>query len=157
MLHNVKIPMLITPGERLHTEARFWSPTKIVITTDFSNNARAAMDLGFEFARVVKSSVKLISVPELRYMVNQQVIDRHLDESKKQLEELAGLQKYGRVETAALAGQAHENICHYAASQEADIVFMGLQGQRIIGNLLIGSTVDRVIRSGRVPILAVSR
>lgn len=60
-----------------------------------------------------------------------------------------------KAETAVLEGSASENIVDYADDKNADLIVMCTRGQGGIQRLLLGSTTDRVIRSGNLPVLAI--
>ena len=68
----------------------------------------------------------------------------------------SGLEAQGtRVETAVLEGAASENIIDYSREKGADLIVMSTRGQGGIQRLLVGSTTDRVIRAGHLPVLAI--
>lgn len=60
-----------------------------------------------------------------------------------------------KAETAVLEGSASDNIIDYSSQQNADLIVMCTRGQGGIQRLLLGSTTDRVIRSGHLPVLAI--
>lgn len=51
------------------------------------------------------------------------------------------------------AGDAFAEIVEQAERFEADLVVMGAHRRRVLGDVLVGTTVERVIRTGRRPVL----
>ena len=76
--------------------------------------------------------------------------DRYLKEVKSRLTSLEIT-----VETEVMEGSASENIARYAEGKGADLVVMSTRGQGGIQRLLLGSTTDRVLRAGHLPVLAI--
>jgi len=60
-----------------------------------------------------------------------------------------------KVETGVLQGAASENIARYADDKGGDLIIMSTRGQGGIQRLLLGSTTDRVLRAGHLPVLAI--
>jgi nucleotide-binding universal stress UspA family protein len=52
-------------------------------------------------------------------------------------------------------GAAAENIVQYAQEKGIDLIIMGTRGQGGIQRFLLGSTTDRVLRTGHLPVLVV--
>jgi nucleotide-binding universal stress UspA family protein len=59
------------------------------------------------------------------------------------------------VETEIGEGSVHEHIVDYAKKHGVDLVVMTNHGHGGIKRFLLGSTTDRVIRTGEVPVLAI--
>ena len=59
------------------------------------------------------------------------------------------------VETEVLQGSASENIARYAEDKGGDLIVMSTRGQGGIQRFLLGSTTDRVLRAGHLPVLAI--
>lgn len=62
-----------------------------------------------------------------------------------------------RVSSAVFQGQAYVEIVRHARSAGADLIVLGRHGRRPVRDLFIGSTADRVIRAGDLPVLVVRR
>lgn len=52
-------------------------------------------------------------------------------------------------------GSAHEHVIDYAKQHSVDLIIMSTHGHGGLKRMLLGSTTDRVIRSGEVPVLVV--
>lgn len=60
-----------------------------------------------------------------------------------------------QVSTHIRRGPAAERILDLVAEQDGDLVVMGTHGRAGLDRLLLGSTTERVLRRGSVPVLAV--
>lgn len=60
-----------------------------------------------------------------------------------------------RVESVVAVGNAADEIAAHASSTRAELVLMGRGGGRAIRDVFLGSTAERVIRRGQLPILVV--
>src|SRR5690606_12109794 len=65
----------------------------------------------------------------------------------------AGIAPGVRIELAVMTGVAFKTINEAAASWGADLIVMGAHRRNILRNVLIGTTIERVIRTGRHPVL----
>lgn len=61
------------------------------------------------------------------------------------------------VETIVRVGSAAPEIAECATSTRAELVVMGRGGSRALRDTFLGSTAERVIRRGQIPVLAVRR
>ena len=79
-----------------------------------------------------------------------QAAQRYLDHAA------AGLKSLGLETVVELTtGPAHEHIIDYAKQHGVDLVVMSTHGHGGLKRMLLGSTTDRVIRSGELPVLVV--
>ncbi len=60
-----------------------------------------------------------------------------------------------KAEKMVREGAAAENIVQYAQEKGIDLIIMGTRGQGGIQRFLLGSTTDRVLRTGHLPVLVV--
>jgi manganese transport protein len=68
----------------------------------------------------------------------------------------AGLRAQGlRVDTLLALGSPPAEIVKIAASSNCDLIAMASHGHKLIGDLLYGSTIDKVRHETRVPLLVV--
>lgn len=58
---------------------------------------------------------------------------------------------------AVEVGPPDRTILDYAADHDVDLIVMSTHGRSGVGRFLMGSTTERVIRAGDVPVLAVQR
>ena len=88
----------------------------------------------------------------------QQLEGTHFEEAKGYLEGVASqLKEDGlNVVIQLLEGAPHEHITQYANRNDVDIIIMSTHGHGGVKRLIMGSTTDRVIRLGDVPVLVVT-
>jgi universal stress protein E len=75
-----------------------------------------------------------------------------LAELSRTMHELEGLKPRLRVE----AGDPFDAIIHVANEEEADLVVMGEHRKRLLRDVFIGTTIERVMRLGHRPVLMAS-
>jgi len=75
-----------------------------------------------------------------------------LDEQIAALAELRGVQCHPVVEI----GAAHDAIKRTAAAMTADLIVMGSHRKQLLRDIFVGTTIERVIRSGTWPVLMVN-
>ena len=56
-----------------------------------------------------------------------------------------------------VAGDPFDGILRAAASTAADLIVMGAHRKQLLRDILVGTTIERVIRTGPVPVLMVNR
>ena len=59
------------------------------------------------------------------------------------------------VETVFLCGDISETIVNYAEENQFNLIIMGNQGLTRLGELLLGSVCDRVIRQVSIPVMII--
>ncbi|MBR9986607.1 MAG: universal stress protein [Desulfosarcina sp.] len=57
--------------------------------------------------------------------------------------------------TALLEGEPFVALMDYAKEQMMDMIVLGIRGHTLLEKLLVGSTIDRLIRHASIPVLAV--
>jgi len=140
-------------------------PRKILVPTDFSDAAAAALDYAIELAASVGASVHLVhcySFPILPFEAPYPVPHEHLaskleSESRKGLANL--VLEHGRpgveVSASARLGDARTGIQEAISDVGADLVCMGTHGRRGLNHLFFGSVAEYTVRVSNVPTLAV--
>ncbi len=138
---------------------------KILVPTDFSEDARRALDHAADLARVHGASLILHHSCELpvavstpwAYEIPPQLHDQVRQEASRRLEALreelgaAGLE----ATTSLGAGPASIDIVDSAGAAGADLIVMGTRGNTGIKHVLLGSVAERVIRHAACPVLTV--
>ncbi len=140
----------------------------ILVATDFSQDAEAAVEAGLEMARTFDAKLELfhayyVDVPAVYagfgndYVMPQDVLDPISKGAEASmdaaLERVAGsgVTVTGRVEmersVTAILGEAERIL--------ADLIVMGTRGLSGFEHLVLGSTADRVIRMAKCPVLTV--
>ncbi len=141
-------------------------PTSVLLPTDFSPTAEAALSVGAAMAAAVDAELHLLHVRVL-------LSDPHLDEEHhSQVEEL--LQATDDKVEAALAAlhdgddltvhhhvvrslSVAEAILETAQEQGTNLIVMGTHGRKGLKHLVLGSVAEEVLRTSPVPVLTVRR
>jgi nucleotide-binding universal stress UspA family protein len=132
----------------------------ILVATDESDEARAALAHAVDLAESVDATVHVVTVLEIRgnrigFGIDE--VDALNDAAEELVEQLRGL--YGasdvEVETEILRGKPAETVLDHAETVEADLVVAGKRGAGGITGTLIGSTTDRLARLADRPLVVV--
>jgi nucleotide-binding universal stress UspA family protein len=132
---------------------------RIMVATDFSPGAQLALERALLLPRAGNATVHVVHV--LSPNLPAQARDRATSEAKRALEKIfsrAQAQASARSLTLTmeiLSGEPFVEIIRCSRNVNADLIVLGRHGQRPIQDMFIGTTAERVIRKGDVPILAV--
>lgn len=140
-------------------------PTKIMVPTDFSDTAAAALDYALELAAKVGASVHVVhfySYPiapfEAPYPFAFAELNKNLEtEALKALANLTQTHKREgvQVSTATRLGDARSGVLESVDAVGADMICMGTHGRRGLSHLLLGSVAEYTVRLSKVPVLTV--
>lgn len=138
---------------------------RILVPTDFSDTADAALTLAIQVAgqfhaelellhvtqtvMVLPPPLELISFPTLMPDLPVRV-QQHLEQRAGRVRE-AGLV----VSTATLEGVAHVEIVRHAQATGAGMIVMGTHGRGGLAHAVMGSVAERVLHRARCPVLVV--
>jgi len=117
----------------------------ILVATDFSDTADAALDVAIQYARVFKARLHLMHVA----VAGEIAISRLLADATARAEPDVA------VSVAGAAGDPAEAILHYADRQPVDLIVVGTHGRTGVSRLILGSVSERVLRGANCPVLAV--
>ncbi|OGU22898.1 MAG: hypothetical protein A2580_12085 [Hydrogenophilales bacterium RIFOXYD1_FULL_62_11] len=138
--------------------------TRIVVATDFSMPANAAVTRAALLARQHGAELHLLHVLSPLALYPGQAIepaangDARLAAAHSQLNATAGrlLERYDiHIHIAQRVGRAHTRIGEYANEVAADLVVAGVRGENSLLNLMLGSTAWRLLRVCECPVLVV--
>ena len=130
---------------------------QILAATDFSTRSQRALRRAGLLARERGAELALVHVvdddqpPDLVALETREA-DRILGEQIGAMAELQGL----RPRSLVIAGDPFDGILRAAASTGADLVVMGAHRKQLLRDILVGTTIERVIRTGPVPVLMVN-
>lgn len=133
---------------------------KILITVDGSDHSRQAATVGFKLATTYDVAVDVLHAIENASSAddaNEGDQGQH-GQADKILDDISAIAADVGVTvgTYLVAGQPPEVIVSQASESGADLVVMGRQGQTGVGERLLGSVTERVLRHTGVPVLIVS-
>ena len=135
----------------------------ILVATDGSEMATAAAEHAIELARQVDATVDVLAVLESRTEYDNAIVDpaevdrRRREQAATALEDIAksAADADVPVETEIRTGVPSEEIVAYADEQGIDAIVIGARGRSSLRGALLGSTVDRVVRTAAQPVLVV--
>ncbi len=134
----------------------------ILIPTDGSEEAEAAVSHGIELAKTFDAKVHALYVVETQatYILTAELGDQEMEEYRDYGEGVvedvaeraaaAGLDATGVLKT----GKISEEIVEYAHSQDIDTIVIGRRGRGSIEQYL-GSIAEKVVRQSKVPVTVV--
>ena len=140
---------------------------RILVATDFSEPAEAALNWAATLAGEFRSQLYLLHVvpepyaypwgTELSTLPLNDVLAQSETESRHRLEELAAGTKLpaDRTVVRSAVGTPVDQILAVVADEHIDLVVLGTHGRGLVGHLLLGSVAERVVRRSPVPVLTV--
>jgi nucleotide-binding universal stress UspA family protein len=144
------------------------SLNRILVPTDFSATADAALAYAKDLATRLGASLHLVHVytdpygaaayaPEVYASVPPEVRQRALEEVRERLFERldASEELRFRGSRGVVRGLVAPQIVDYAANQDIDLIVMGTHGRRGVAHLLLGSVAEHVVRTAACPVLTV--
>lgn len=140
------------------------APFTVLVATDFSPSADAAVEWGSELAREHGGRVVLAHALDLHgpltdFLPSPPELDEHLQGAAvARLDELAGRLREGGLEVEARLelGVASQAVVRVAAELAPDLVVQGSRGLNPrLAQLLLGSTARRIVQHSPRPVLTV--
>jgi nucleotide-binding universal stress UspA family protein len=135
----------------------------VLVPTDGSDCARAALSTGVEVVKAERASLHLISVidtmslgvdvrSDVRIEVLEESADQILEDAYAFAEE-AGINPVS--DTVEYGTSVHEAILSYIEDNEIDLVVVGTHGRTGFDRYVLGSVTEYLIRTSPVPVLTV--
>jgi nucleotide-binding universal stress UspA family protein len=137
---------------------------KILVPTDFSEHATAALEMAIGLAQKYDARIVLLHAYQLPIqgapsgpMVSSGHLFVHAEETANRLQQAAAAHEQSGVAitTSVLPGPPCEQILEAVKVHEASLIVMGSRGLRGLSRLLMGSTAERVARHSPVPVLII--
>jgi nucleotide-binding universal stress UspA family protein len=157
----------------------------ILVATDFSDTAAAALAQGVALASATGAKLTLLHViyaekinetllglDAMEYLTRvmstptEQApysptlgIERLRDAAKEKLAEAVANVAGPRlaIETAIAEGRPSEEVLAFANTEGVDLIVLGTHGRGAIGKALLGSVADHVIRQAECPVMVVRK
>ena len=117
----------------------------ILVATDFSESADAALEVAIQYARIFRARLHLVHV----FAVGE------LDVTQLLADAAARAEPDVPVSVAGTGGDPAEEILRYASRQPVDLIVVGTHGRTGVSRLLLGSVAERVVRGAGCPVLVV--
>jgi nucleotide-binding universal stress UspA family protein len=139
---------------------------RICCPIDFSDTARAAMEVAVELAQRFGAELTLVhaypipgyTFPDGSVVASPKMMDelaeqaeRHLGEWQRDAQAL-GL---SRVAVAKASGEPASEIVGWARDNRMDLIVVGTHGRTGLTHALMGSVAERVVRRAPCPVLTV--
>lgn len=132
---------------------------KILVPTDFSDNANNAFDFAKKLARLNQGTVTLLYAYHNVYdfaMQSAAISVQIKEEAQKAMRELdTGRDPKIKVDYKIVQGYVATTIASTAYRENYNLIVMGTQGASGITKTLVGSNTAHVIKDSMVPVLAV--
>jgi universal stress protein E len=130
---------------------------QILVATDFSTRSQRALRRAGLLARERSAKLTLVHVveddqPRSLIELERREASKFLDEQIHSLDELRGV----RCSFLLGSGAAFDGILQTARISSADLIVMGSHRRQLLRDVFVGTTVERVIRSGIYPVLMVN-
>jgi len=138
----------------------------ILVPTDFSKDADAALATAEEFAPLFGAKIVLLHAYHIDIPIQPpglgggmvlppEFVTSFREEARRRVEELAANAGGRGVEIAAHVdpAPAHLAILAYAEQLPADLIIMGTRGLTGVKHLMLGSVAERVVREAPCPVL----
>lgn len=139
--------------------------SRIVVPTDFGAEADTAFAAAVSLARSLDASIHLLHVaPEPIFAVGSpeaygidwaKLRADIIADARDRLRALAHTAPDVRVTVEVLTGRTADAIARRSEEIGARLIVMGTHGRGAVGQLLLGSVADRVIRLARCPVMTV--
>jgi len=129
----------------------------IVAATDFSTRSQLALRRAGRLAQQTGAGLALIHVvdddqPQSWIEMERRESNKFLNEQMGSLAELRGV----RCRIVVTMGEAFDGILRAAKEASADLIVMGSHRKELLRDVFIGTTIERVIRTGPYPVLMVN-
>ena len=130
---------------------------KILAATDFSTRSNCALRQAGLLAQADNAQLHVVHVVDDDQPGDLTAMERHeservLREQIESMPELRGIDACPMVVT----GDPFDGILRAAAAVTADLIVMGAHRKQLLLDIFVGTTIERVIRKGSVPVLMVN-
>ena len=141
--------------------------TRILVPTDFSATADAALEYAFALAEQFGASIQLLHVLDDPFVFEGMSAEAYiaeapalrtamLEDARERLRHRAAPRDgVDNVETEVLFGHGARTIAEYAAERGVDLIVMGTHGRTGFAHLMVGSVAERLVRTAPCPVLTV--
>ena len=141
--------------------------TRILVPTDFSATADAALDYAYVLAERFGAPIELLHVLDDPFVADGMAAEAYISEApvlrsamlreaQERLRHRATTREgVTQIATEVLFGHGARTIAEYAAERGVDLIVMGTHGRTGFAHLLLGSVAERLVRTAPCPVLTV--
>ena len=145
---------------------------RILVPTDFSEEANNALTSALSLANVTKSEILLLHVIEDPHVEAFRTIgESHYDpmdnvyvlklieRTKSKLEDIVNESRFADIEISYKIdiGNSYTSIIEHIAKHESSLIVMGTKGVSGLEEILVGSVADKVVRQADCPVITVKQ
>ncbi len=145
---------------------------KILVPTDFSNEANYAFDLACQIAQKAGSEVQLLhvivypssgafnttgEVDMMESIQNDIYVKKLMDIAKDNLDNMVSATKDVEVGYTIQVGHPYQSISNEIANNNSDLLIMGTKGSDGMHEVFVGSNTEKVVRRAACPVLSVKQ
>lgn len=130
---------------------------RLLATTDFSTRSELAVKRAALLRDQFRSALQLLHVVDDDQPAD--VVDQETRQATSILQTMAARlpgDSGGETATLVKAGDPFQAIVQVATDNEADLIAMGPHRRRILRDVFVGTTIERVMRTGHHPVLMVN-
>ena len=142
---------------------------KILVPTDFSENAQQALDVAVQIAKKIDAEIVLLHVneqigaalpvSEYYYTYDRSIEEKYLNMVHENLEKMLGdvaarLEAHN-IRTAVIGGPFSTIVEDVAQTEGIDLIIMGTKGASGLKEFFVGSNTEKVVRTAKCPVLTV--
>mgnify|MGYP000250465852 CR=1 FL=1 len=137
---------------------------QVLVTTDGSEHAEAAVDHAVAVADAYDATLHVLSVVDISSVAAgptagppMDLLDQFREQGVEATDRIAERARDAGVEvvTEVREGFPGPGLLDYADEAEIDLIAMGTHGRTGVDRLLLGSTTERTIRRAKVPVMSV--
>ncbi|MGE3960023.1 MAG: universal stress protein [Vicinamibacterales bacterium] len=135
---------------------------RILVPHDFSETSSTAVNYAVMLAKSFGATVTFLYVGDRTQAELEGEVPVGPDGQVTEAARAAMLKMLSPADQAAIgpqffvrAGTPADEIVHFAADQEIDLIVMGTHGRGFVGHLLMGSVAEKVVRTAPCPVLTV--
>lgn len=136
---------------------------RILVPTDFSEPADAALTYALALAAKLGATVSLVHVFDDPAGIHSgeyvpmpaDMRAEILADLRRRLAEVAVKRGHSELNPQVLVGPTARSIVEGARDSKADLIVMGTHGRHGMAHLLLGSVAERVVRTAACPVLTV--
>ena len=149
---------------------------RILVPTDFSDTADAALDYARLVAARFGTALQLLHVIDDPFVMEGLSAEAYMTEAPvlrsallcdaqnrlahrivplRAPSEIEGVPGPSRIDAEVLFGHGAKTIAEYAADRGVDLIVMGTHGRTGVSHLLLGSVAERLVRHAPCPVLTV--
>jgi nucleotide-binding universal stress UspA family protein len=156
VMRQLNVPLLtLTAAKQIATGTGF---RRILVATDFSQGVRDAVTYAFSIAQESHASVTVLhAIDDVSADLDPRYREPLILGVQTQLEKLVpqGVRDWCEVRTRVETGVPFSTILKVVMTGKFDLLVMNTHGQSMLDRALLGSTVERVVRSASCPVLLI--